>query len=75
MKSYRLELVRDYSRLDHDANWLLSKEPKEFKTLRKARLALRAINLKLGARLGKADFLPRIDILDNEGKRYKWGEL
>lgn len=73
MKTYRLDLVKDYSRLDHDAEWLISKESNEIKSLSKAQKILRGINLKLGKRLGKNDYLPRIDILDSEGKRYKWG--
>ena len=75
MRTYHLDLVKDYSRLDSQAQWLIDAESKEFISLNKAKKILRKINLKLGSMLGKKDYLPRIDILDNEGKRYKWGDL
>lgn len=73
MRTFRLDLIAGYSRLDDTAVWLIKMEKPEFRTLRRAQKVLRTINLKLGLKLGKSDYLPRIDIVCSDGKRYKWG--
>lgn len=74
MKTYSLKLVKGYSRLDPDAERAIENES-HFYTTGKARRALKKINLKLGQRLGKSDYLPRIDIVCSDGRVFKWGDL
>jgi hypothetical protein len=73
---YRLSLVEGYSlELDPFARAELAKQ-KDYLNLRAARLALRRLNLKLSERVksGKGKyFLPRIDIVAENGRVYKWG--
>lgn len=74
--TWKLELVPDYSRLDSDAKMLIEAEKEEFKTLSGAQKTLKKINAKLAARIrGKRDFIPRIDIVSDTGKRLKWGQI
>lgn len=70
---YHLSLVKFYSRLDSDAEFLIN-QYNEFYTLRSAQKALLKIQKKLAPKRLKSDWLPRIDIIRNDGKVYKWGK-
>lgn len=73
MIDFRLKLVPDYSRLDGIAAWLIAKEPEKFATLRRAQKSLEQIRRKIMPRMGKGDYMPRIDIITSDGKVFKWG--
>lgn len=69
---YTLNVIEGYSRLDSEAQFLVSQNTEHY-TLKRAQKALSEINAKLKQRLGRQDFMPRIDIKSSDGRVFQWG--